>query len=71
MLNVNTPWNKAAECMSFRDWWHGVFNDDWPTSLDFEATKEWDQQFEWVTGRSCRAGIHSLVKMHRRQDPVW
>ena len=62
MLNVGKPWSEAEERMLSGTWWQEAFGNVCPDSLDFDATQEWDQQCEWVTGMSYRAGIDGCLK---------
>ena len=58
MINVGSPWSEAEPGTKFADWWEQQFHDKAP-NLEMGNS---DQQLEWVTGMSNRAGVNGLMK---------
>ena len=58
MINVGSPWSEAEPGTTFEDWWEQQFQDKAP---NLEVGNS-DQQLEWVTGMSSRAGDNGLMK---------
>jgi hypothetical protein len=61
--NIATPWSEDVPGKSFSDWWRSAFGsyDDWPPELPWHGL-ELQQQHEWVTCRTYRAGSDALRK---------
>ena len=57
-INVGSPWSEAEPGTKFADWWEQQFLDKAP-NLEMGNS---DQQLEWVTGMSNRAGVNGLMK---------
>ena len=57
MINVGSPWSEAEPGTTFADWWAQQFHDKAPI-LEMGNS---DQQLEWVTGMSNRAGVTGLM----------
>ena len=58
MINVGRPWSEAEPGTKFADWWAQQFHDKAPNL----AMGNSDQQLEWATGMSNRAGVNELMK---------
>jgi hypothetical protein len=58
MVNVSTPWSETAEGTSFETWWTTQFG----CGLPMINWRSLDQQLEWVTAQSCRAGNNGRLK---------
>ena len=58
MLNVGSPWSEAEPGTKSADLWRQQFHDKAP-NLEMGNS---DQQLEWVTGMSNRAGVNGLMK---------
>ena len=58
MNNVGSPWSEAEPGTKFEDWWAQQFRDKAP-NLEMGNP---DQQLDWVTGTSNRAGVNGLMK---------
>ena len=58
MINVGSPWSEAEPGTKFEDWWDQQFRNKAP-NLEMGNS---DQQLEWATGMSNRAGVNGLMK---------
>ena len=63
LFNVGKPWSEDTPGGSFLTWWRKVFPDeDLPEGLSSDEVFPLQQQEEWVTALSHRAGIDGLLK---------
>ena len=58
MINVSTPWSEMEPGTSFPTWWDKQFRGCQLPSIVMRL----NQQCEWVTAQSSRAGINGLLK---------
>ena len=58
MVNVSTPWSEVAEGTPFASWWENQFG----CALPMIQLDSLDQQLEWVTAQSFRAGNNGRLK---------
>ena len=58
MVNVSTPWSEVAEGIPFATWWTTQF----ACALPMIQLDSLDQQLEWVTAQSFRAGNNGRLK---------
>ena len=58
MIHVWSPWSEAEPGTKFENWWELHIHDKSP-NLEMGNS---DQQLEWVTGMSHRAGVNGLMK---------
>ena len=58
MVNVSTPWSEVAEGTPFASWWDQQFE----CALPMIELDSLDQQLEWVTAQSFRAGNNGRLK---------
>ena len=58
MVNVSTPWSEVDEGTPFASWWENQFG----CALPMIQLDSLDQQLEWVTAQSCRAGNNGMLK---------
>jgi hypothetical protein len=64
MINVSAPWSEMEEGTSFRAWWDRQFKGCQLPSI----VPRLNQQCEWVTAQSSRAGINGLLKPNSGLD---
>ena len=65
MINVSTPWSEMEEGTSFPEWWNRQFKGCQLPSI----VPRLNQQCEWVTAQSSRAGTNGLLKPFSGLDP--
>ena len=59
MIHVSTPWSEMEDGTPFLPWWKKQFGD---CRLPDIVLSRLNQQCEWVTGQSSRAGVNGLMK---------
>ena len=65
MMNVSTPWSEMEVDTPFPAWWNRQFKGCQFPSIVLRL----NQQHEWVTAQSSRAGVNGLLKPFSGLDP--